>query len=165
MVTVTSSGGFMLRRVSYTVPSRLIGHRPKARIHDDRIEVFLGGTHLTTLPRGRGYGDNRSASDGDSAWLCKPATAAQVSRSYLRPPAAGPTMQGCRRIIAMIMLSCSPWRTLRLFIGASPCAAASGLARFGAACRDGLYGLSVAPLAGCCARICNHGAVDMAFCQ
>jgi len=59
MVTVTSSGGFMLRRVFYTVPSRLIGHRLRVRIHDDRIEVFLGGTHLTTLPRGRGYGDNR----------------------------------------------------------------------------------------------------------
>jgi len=59
MVTVTSSGGFMLRRVFYTVPSRLIGHRLKGRIHDDRIEVFLGGTHLTTLPRGRGYGADR----------------------------------------------------------------------------------------------------------
>jgi hypothetical protein len=59
MVTVTSSGGFMLRRVFYTVPSRLIGHRLRVRIHDDRIEVFLGGTHLTTLPRGRGYGDDR----------------------------------------------------------------------------------------------------------
>lgn len=59
MVTVTSSGGFMLRRVFYTVPSRLIGHRLKVRVHDDRIDVFLGGTHLTTLPRGRGYGDNR----------------------------------------------------------------------------------------------------------
>lgn len=59
MVTVTSSGGFMLRRVFYTVPSRFIGHRLKARIHDDQIEVFLGSTHLTTLPRGRGYGDNR----------------------------------------------------------------------------------------------------------
>ena len=44
MVTVTSSGGFMLRRVLYTVPSRLIGHRLKVRVHDDRIEVFLGGT-------------------------------------------------------------------------------------------------------------------------
>ena len=59
MVTVTSSGGFMLRRVFYTVPSRLIGHRLKVRLHDDRLEVFLGGTPLMTLPRGRGYGDNR----------------------------------------------------------------------------------------------------------
>ena len=61
MVTVTSSGGFMLRRVFYTVPSRLIGHRLRVRLHDDRIEVFLGGTHLMTLPRGRGYGDRRRA--------------------------------------------------------------------------------------------------------
>jgi transposase InsO family protein len=59
MVTVTSSGGFMLRNVFYTVPSRLIGHRLRVRIHDDRIEVFLGGTYLTTLPRGRGYGADR----------------------------------------------------------------------------------------------------------
>ena len=56
---VTSSGGFMLRRVFYTVPSRLIGHRPRVRIPDDRLEVFLGGTRLMTLPRGRGYGDSR----------------------------------------------------------------------------------------------------------
>jgi len=61
MVTVTSSGGFMLRRVFYTVPSRLIGHRLRVRLHDDRLEVFLGGTPLMTLPRGRGYGDNRRA--------------------------------------------------------------------------------------------------------
>ena len=59
MVTVTSSGGFMLRRVFYTVPSRLIGHRLRVRLHDDRLEVFLGGTHLLTLTRGRGYGDRR----------------------------------------------------------------------------------------------------------
>lgn len=61
MVTVTSSGGFMLRRVFYSVPSRLIGHRLRVRLHDDRLEVFLGGTLLMTLARGRGYGDNRRA--------------------------------------------------------------------------------------------------------
>ena len=61
MVTVTSSGGFMLKNVFYTVPSRLIGHRLRVRIHDDRIEVFLGGTPLMTLPRGRGYGADRRA--------------------------------------------------------------------------------------------------------
>jgi DNA replication protein DnaC len=51
----------MLRRVFYTVPSRLIGHRLRVRLHDDLLEVFLGGTHLMTLPRGRGYGDRRRA--------------------------------------------------------------------------------------------------------
>lgn len=52
-VRVTSSSGFSLRHVFYTVPSRLIGHRLRLRLHDDRIEAFLGSTHVLTLPRGR----------------------------------------------------------------------------------------------------------------
>ena len=52
-VRVTSSGGFRLRKVFYTVPSRLIGHRLRVRLHDDRLEIFAGGTHFLTLPRGR----------------------------------------------------------------------------------------------------------------
>jgi hypothetical protein len=50
---VTSSGGFTLRKVFYTVPSRLIGHHLRVRLYDDRLELFLGGTALMTLPRGR----------------------------------------------------------------------------------------------------------------
>ncbi|MGY3502891.1 hypothetical protein ACVWYJ_003510 [Bradyrhizobium sp. USDA 4471] len=53
IVRVTSSGGFTLRKVFYTVPSRLIGHRLRVRIYDDRLDVCVGGTHLVTLPRGR----------------------------------------------------------------------------------------------------------------
>ena len=53
VVTVTSSGGFTLRKVFYTVPSRLIGQRLRVRLYDDRLELFLGGTPLMTLPRGR----------------------------------------------------------------------------------------------------------------
>lgn len=53
IVRVTSSGGFTLRKVFYTVPSRLIGHRLRVRLYDDRLDVFVGGTHLVTLPRGR----------------------------------------------------------------------------------------------------------------
>jgi hypothetical protein len=52
-VRVTSAGGFTLRKVFYTVPSRLIGHRLRVRLHDDRLDVFIGGTRLMTLPRGR----------------------------------------------------------------------------------------------------------------
>jgi hypothetical protein len=52
-VRVTSSGGFTLRKVFYTVPSRLIGHRLRVRLYDDRLDVFIGGTLLLTLPRGR----------------------------------------------------------------------------------------------------------------
>ncbi len=53
VVTVTRSGGFTLRKVFYTVPSRLIGHRLRVRLHDDRVECFLGSTLVETLPRGR----------------------------------------------------------------------------------------------------------------
>jgi hypothetical protein len=36
------------------VPSRLIGHRLRARLYDDRLDLFIGGTALMTLTRGRG---------------------------------------------------------------------------------------------------------------
>jgi hypothetical protein len=52
-VYVTSTGGFTLRKVFYSVPSRLIGHRLRVRLYDDRLELFLGGTALMTLQRGR----------------------------------------------------------------------------------------------------------------
>lgn len=60
-VRVTSSGGFTLRKVFYTVPSRLIGHDLRARIFDDRIELFLAGRRVETLPRGRAPDGGRGA--------------------------------------------------------------------------------------------------------
>jgi hypothetical protein len=53
LVNVTTSGGFVLRKVFYTVPSRLIRHRPRARLYDDRVELFVGGTRVLSLARGR----------------------------------------------------------------------------------------------------------------
>src|SRR4051794_20211003 len=53
IVTVTSTSGFILKKVFYSVPSRLIGHRLCVRLYDDRLECFLGSTPLMTLRRGR----------------------------------------------------------------------------------------------------------------
>ena len=53
VVVVTSSGGFILRRVFYTAPSRLIGHRLRVHLYDDRLDCFLGATPMMTLRRGR----------------------------------------------------------------------------------------------------------------
>jgi transposase InsO family protein len=53
VIKVTSSGGFVLRRVFYTVPSRLIGRRLRVRVYDDRLECFLGATPVATLRRGQ----------------------------------------------------------------------------------------------------------------
>jgi hypothetical protein len=58
-VRVTSSSGFILRKVFYTVPSRLIGYRLNLRIYDDRLECFLGQSQVLTLPRGRAPSDGR----------------------------------------------------------------------------------------------------------
>jgi hypothetical protein len=58
-VRVTSSGGFTLRKVFYSVPSRLIGHQLRVRLYDDRLELFIGGSALMTLPRGRAQGGGR----------------------------------------------------------------------------------------------------------
>jgi hypothetical protein len=55
IVTVTSTSGFVLRKVFYSVPSRLIGHRLRVRLYDDRLECFLGSTPLMTLRRGRAH--------------------------------------------------------------------------------------------------------------
>jgi len=52
-VSVTSSSAFTLRKVFYTVPSRLIGHKLLVRLYDDRLDVFQGATHLFTFSRGR----------------------------------------------------------------------------------------------------------------
>jgi hypothetical protein len=53
VVRVTSSGGFTLRKVFYTTPSRLIGHQLRVRLYDEQLEVFIGATPLMTLPRRR----------------------------------------------------------------------------------------------------------------
>ena len=50
---VTNTGGFSLRRVFHTVPSRLVGHRLRVRLYDNRLVVYAGTDELMTLPRGR----------------------------------------------------------------------------------------------------------------
>src|SRR5262249_4338017 len=51
-VWVTSSGGFVLRKVFYTVPSQFVGHNLCVRLYDARLECFLGSSPVQTLRRG-----------------------------------------------------------------------------------------------------------------
>jgi hypothetical protein len=49
-----------LRRVFYTAPSQLIGHRLRVHLYDDRLECFLGATPMMMiLQRGRQKPDNK----------------------------------------------------------------------------------------------------------
>jgi hypothetical protein len=59
IVTVTSTSGFTLKKVFYSVSSRLIGHRLRVRLYDDRIECFLGATPLMILRRGRPHSSGK----------------------------------------------------------------------------------------------------------
>ena len=123
VIPVTSSGGFILRRVFYTVPSRLIGHRLRVRIFDDRLECFLGMTPVATLRRGRPISDSKSGYVVDYRHVIrslrrKPmALANLVYRDQLFPRA--PTSASSRSCeskatfagLAGSRSSCSRWRT------------------------------------------------------
>jgi len=54
---VTKTGGFLVHSVFYSAPSQLIGQRLRVHVYDDRIEAFLGATHVVTHPRRRGRDD------------------------------------------------------------------------------------------------------------
>jgi transposase InsO family protein len=51
VVPVTTSSTIEVKRVLYTVPSRLIGERLRLHIFDERIEGYIGSTQAVTLPR------------------------------------------------------------------------------------------------------------------
>src|ERR1700739_2922306 len=63
IVIVTSTSGFTLKKVFYSVfysvPSRLLGSRLRVRLYDDRLECFLGATPLITLRRGRPHSSGK----------------------------------------------------------------------------------------------------------
>lgn len=51
IVTVTSTSGFTLRKVFYSVPSRLIGHRLRVRLYDDGWNAFSAPPADDAAPR------------------------------------------------------------------------------------------------------------------
>lgn len=126
LVTVTRSGGFLLRRVFYTVPSRLIGHRLRVRLYDDRLECLLGSTLVVTLARGRPFqgrgGPNRTLHVVDyrhviHALRRKPAALLNLvyrdqlfprdayRRTWDRLVAAQPPRTACRIMVGLLALA------------------------------------------------------------
>ncbi|HYZ34048.1 MAG TPA: IS21 family transposase [Crenalkalicoccus sp.] len=121
-VLVTTSGGFTFRRVFYTVPSRLVGRRLRLRVHEDRLEAYLGGTYLLTLPRGRASAEGRRGHVIDyrhvlHALRAKPGALVGLSyRDALWPRPAfartwnalivrRPERQACRTMVGLLVLA------------------------------------------------------------
>ena len=50
---VSKFGTFNVRGVLYSAPSRLMGHRVTVRLYLERVEAFVGGVKVVTLPRAR----------------------------------------------------------------------------------------------------------------
>ncbi len=125
LVTVTRSSGFFLRHVFYTVPSRLIGHRLRVRLYDERLECLLGGSLVATLRRGRqpcGALRNRDGHMIDYRHVihslrCKPMALLNLTyRDQLFPReafrdaweallAAGPARLACRTMVGLLALA------------------------------------------------------------
>ncbi len=51
VVPVSTTSTIQVKRILYTVPSRLIGERLRVHIYDSRLEGYLGSTLTVTLPR------------------------------------------------------------------------------------------------------------------
>ncbi|MGH7106882.1 MAG: IS21 family transposase [Acetobacteraceae bacterium] len=125
LVTVTRSSGFSLRQVFYTVPSRLIGHRLRVRLYDDRVECWLGGSLVLTLPRGRRPAGPLPNCRGHvvdyrhviHSLRCKPMALLNLAwRDQLFPRQAfraawdalieaGPPRQACRTMVGLLALA------------------------------------------------------------
>lgn len=59
VVGVSTTSTILVKRVVYTVPSRLIGEKLRLHVYNDRIEAYLGTTHAHTLPRHFASSNNR----------------------------------------------------------------------------------------------------------
>ena len=119
---VTKTGGFLVHSVFYSAPSQLIGQRLRVHVYDDRIEAFLGATHVATHPRRRGRDDGVRVHCVNyhhviHALRRKPqALAGSVYRDGLFPrpeyaaawaalSAALPRRDACRRVVDLLCLA------------------------------------------------------------
>jgi hypothetical protein len=119
---VTRTGGFMVHGVFYGAPARLIGHRLRVHVHDDRIEAWLGATKVVSHPRRRTRDGGKRVHQVDyrhviHALRRKPqALARSIYRDSLfpRPEYAAawaslsqtlPEKEACRRMVALLALA------------------------------------------------------------
>jgi hypothetical protein len=122
VVRVTRTGGFQVHGVFYSAPARLIGHRLRVHVYDDRIEAYLGSTHVVSHARVRSRDNGRRMHVVDyrhviHALKRKPqALAGSVYRDGLFPrteftaawqrlSARLSQKEACRRMVALLVLA------------------------------------------------------------
>lgn len=71
IVPVSTSSTIQVKRVLYTVPSRLIGERLRVNIYDYRLEAYLGTSLTVTLPRAFTTDNNHRARQVDYRHVIK----------------------------------------------------------------------------------------------
>ncbi len=121
-VRMTKFGTFMLNRILYSAPSRLVGHRLLGREYAEHIEVWLGGECVFTSPRGSKSSDSRYGKMIDYRHLAealqrKPAAFARwvhrdaafprevYRQTWERLVAGRPERVACRTMVGLLVLA------------------------------------------------------------
>jgi len=120
---VTRSSTIEVRRVVYTVPSRLIGESIQIRLHHDKLVLFVGQQPALTLPRVYpGPSENRARSVNYRHVICSLAAKPQTFRysqlrddllpdnNYRQPWQLADThleaREACKWIVTVLRLAC-----------------------------------------------------------
>jgi hypothetical protein len=115
---VTRTGTISIRDVHYSAPSRLVGHRLKVHVYDDRLVCFLGAVEVLTLKRAhRGKRSDRRAAVIDyrhvvGSLIKKP----QAFRRYVHREALYPRT-AFRRAWEALDGALDPRRACRVYVG------------------------------------------------
>jgi hypothetical protein len=119
---VTRTGGFVVKQVFYSAPARLVGHRLRVHLHDDRVEAWLGATHVVTHPRRRSRRDGKRVhvveyrhvlpalrrkpqAFADSVYRDGLFPAPAYAEAWRRLSNALPRKDACKRIVGLLVLA------------------------------------------------------------
>lgn len=119
---VSKFGIFTVKTMQYSAPSQLIGHRLMVRLYESRIECWLGGQCVLTMPRATYRGGQKYARQIDyrhlvsalkrkpgafARWVLRDAAfpRAVYRQTWERLAAARPEREACKTIVGLLGLA------------------------------------------------------------
>ncbi|GAC1531170.1 MAG: IS21-like element ISBj11 family transposase [Ramlibacter sp.] len=119
---VSKYGIFTVKTMQYSAPSQLIGHRLMVRLYETRIEGWLGGQCVLTMPRATYRNGQKYARQIDyrhlvsalkrkpgafARWVLRDAAfpRAVYRRTWERLAAALPEREACKTIVGLLVLA------------------------------------------------------------